>query len=90
MCKQIITIIPKNLTRERNEEYITAKCKEIAAFAETCNTSIDIGYSDDGELIAEYIVRGMTQQFCKGVCTEIKEMFKTKLNAKITVNFYAY
>lgn len=48
----------------------------IVAWAERMDVQITFGTSNDNAYLCEYVIIGNTQQYCKGLFSELKEMLK--------------
>lgn len=77
-------------TKITDEETIARMAKPIIDFADKHGVYINIGWSNDGGLVATYEAEGKTSAYCKGMVAEIKQMLKDEFHCKIDVMFYAY
>lgn len=77
-------------TKITDEETITRMAKPIVDFADKHGVYINIGWGNDGGLVATYQAEGKTSAYCKGMIAEIKQMLKDAFHCKIDVMFYAY
>lgn len=77
-------------TKITDEETISRMAKPIIDFADKHSVYINLGWGNDGCLVATYEAEGKTSAYCKGMVAEIKQMLKDTFNCKIDVMFYAY
>lgn len=47
-------------------------------WAKRFNVSINIGTSDDNTYLCEYKIVGNTASYCKGLCSELRQMLKAE------------
>ena len=77
-------------TKITNEDVIKKLAQPICDFANKHDVVFNLGYGNDGTLMATYEAEGKTSAYCKGMVAEIKQMLKDAFNCKIEVLFYAY
>lgn len=77
-------------TKITDEETIAKMAKPIVDFADKHDVYINLGWGNDGCLVATYQAEGKTSAYCKGMVAEIKQMLKDAFHCKIDVMFYAY
>ena len=77
-------------TKITDEETIAKMAKPIVDFADKHGVYFNLGYGNDGSLVATYQAEGKTSAYCKGMVAEIKQMLKDAFHCKIDVMFYAY
>ncbi len=77
-------------TKITDEETIAKMAKPIVDFADKHGVYINLGWGNDGCLVATYEAEGKTSAYCKGMVAEIKQMLKDAFHCKIDVMFYAY
>ena len=50
--------------------------ESMVEWADRMDVQITFGASDDNAYLCEYVIIGKTQQYCKGLFSEMKEMLK--------------
>lgn len=77
-------------TKITDEETLKRMSQPIIDFADKHGVYVNLGYGNDGSIMATYEAEGKTSAYCKGMVAEIKQMLKDTFNCKIDVMFYAY
>lgn len=77
-------------TKITDEETLTKMAQPIIDFSDKHGAYFNLGWSNDGCLVATYETEGKTSAYCKGIVAEIKQMLKDTFRCKIDVMFYAY
>ena len=77
-------------TKITNEETLIKMVQPILDFVNKHDVNFNLGYDNDGSLVATYTAEGKTSAYCKGMISEIKQMLKDAFKCKIDILFYAY
>lgn len=60
------------------EEQHVKAIEQLIEWANSLGVYLNMGISEDNYYLCEYVIRGNTASYCKGICSELKHMLKAE------------
>lgn len=74
---------------EAYEELHSVALREIIDYAENHHMDARFGTAEDDTYLMEFVIRGETQQYCKGILSGLRALLKKEWKGKVDILYQA-